>query len=514
MTSYRLVLALTVTAGFACGGRSSSSTWVEREAHHDDGHAMRSASRPQGQRQIDVASIDTLDEAAVVRALETIGDAAPAGRLALRVARLAYHRGEEGRARAWLARAANAADEPEIHDQLIALGRELARPPLNVKMIAVLLPLSGTFASIGSELRAAIELAPAAGATWLFLDTQGDVDGAVAAVETAVARGALGILGPVGEREAVASARAAALRGIPIALLAPSDGADPGAGVFRMVGSAADEARAVARLAANEHYPTVGVLAPRDDAGRDATEALAAEASRLGITVTAQGSYDPTGGGLEADVKQFLGLVPAKNPRLAAHLARYGKKGWTTFSPDIPYTLLYVPDRYDRGALVAAFLPYFGVELRTTEFPDPARLQRKHGGNMPQVVQLVGGAGWNHPSLPVRGGNAVQGALILDSFAGDRGGDVAVQFAAAFQQRTSRLPSSAAAQAYDAATVVANARAAAARAKEPDIALRAELARAKLDDGACGAAAMSAAGELEREPIVLEVQGDQLILAP
>ena len=63
-----------------------------------------------------------------------------------------------------------------------------------------------------------------------------------------------------------------------------------------------------------------------------------------------------------------------------------------------------------------------------------------HGGHMPQVVQLVGGAGWHHPSLPVRGGTSVQGALILDVFAGELGGDVAQQFAAAFQAKAGRPP--------------------------------------------------------------------------
>ncbi|HEU4734242.1 MAG TPA: ABC transporter substrate-binding protein, partial [Kofleriaceae bacterium] len=307
------------------------------------------------------------------------------------------------------------------------------------------------------------------------------------------------------------------LYGLPIALLAPADGADPGAGVFRAIRSAADEGRAVARLAAEDSFPTVGVLAPRDDVGEEAAEAFVEEAGRLGLQVTAQGSYDPTGGDVEPDVKAFLGLVPAQNPRLAEHLARHGKAGWTTFSPDVPYSLLYIPDRYDRAAIVAAFLPYYNVELRTTETPDPARIQRKHGGHMPQIVQLVGGAGWHHATLPVRGGAAVQGALIVDDFAGELGGDAALQFAAAFQQRTRRTPSTAAAQAHDAAALVAAARAEAeAHAGDRDrrAALRAALAHARLDDGACGPAAIGPDGELTRTPSVLEVQGDELVLVP
>jgi ABC-type branched-subunit amino acid transport system substrate-binding protein len=284
--------------------------------------------------------------------------------------------------------------------------------------------------------------------------------------------------------------------------------------VFRLAWSPADEGRAVARMAAADSFPTVAVLAPRDDVGGEAADAFVAAAKQAGLEVTAQGSYDPTGGDLQPEVKQFLGLVPAQNPRLAAHLAKHGAKGWATFSPDIPYSLLYIPDRYDRAAIVAAYLPYYNVELRTTEFPDTAMLARKHGGRIPQVVQLVGGAGWHHPSLPIRGGAAVQGALIVDPWAAELGGDVATQFAADFQQHAGRAASSAAAEAYDAATLIAAARAAAARAPDVRRALTVAIAHARLDDGACGSAVVGADGEIAREPSILEVSGDDLISAP
>jgi ABC-type branched-subunit amino acid transport system substrate-binding protein len=537
--------------GGACGARAPQPSWIEEDAPRvGERHAARPAGSPAAagdpaavaasppvavavdvdlaKLAADPARIDALDEPAVLAALGRAGTAAPAARLALRAARLAYHRGDAAQARAMVARGQAAAPAPPAPDdaavraELLALGARLAQPAVDPKQVAVLLPLTGRFAAIGAELRLAIQLAPAAGTSWLFLDTRGEADAAAAAVGEAIARGAIAILGPVGDREAIAAARAAALGGIPIALLAPADGADPASGVFRAVGSPADEGRAVARLAAAQGFPTVAVLAPRDDVGQEAADAFTAEARRQKLAVTAQGTYDPTGGNLEPDVKAFLNLVPARNPRLAAHLARHGKKGWTTFSPDIPFSLLYVPDRHDRAALVAAFLPYFGVELRTTELPDPARLAKKHGGNLPQIVQLVGGAGWNHPTLPVRGGAAVQGAMIVDVFPGALGADASAAFAAAFQQRSGRAPTAAAAEVHDAAALIARARAAAApaaarpgtHASDARAPMRAALARGRLDDGVCGPSAVGPDGELAREPIVLEVAGDQLILAP
>lgn len=506
----------------ACGSKPPPSTWVEKDTHgaqlgasHAEPDEPAPISITFDPTKLTEAQIDELDEPTIRGALDKLGDAAPAARVALRGARLAHHRGDDAVARSFVARAASAADLATVKPALDALAKSIAAPHVDPKIIAVLLPLSGRFSSIGVELKAAIQLAPAEGASWLFLDTKGEPDAAAAAVETAFAKGAVAILGPVGEREAIAAARAASLRSLPIALLAPADGADPSAGVFRVVDSPADEGRAVARIAAEDSFPTVGVFAPRDDVGQEAADAFVAEAKQLGLQVTAQGTYDPTGGNLEPDVKAFLNLVPATNPRFAEHVRRVGaKKAFTTFSPDVPYSLLYLPDRYDRAAIVAAFLPYFGVELRTQEFMDPTRLQKKHAGNIPQVVQLIGGAGWHHPSLPIRGGAAMQGALFIDAFAGELGADTGAVFAQAFQQRTNRTPTAAAAQAHDAAWLVARVRKEIAVNPEPRAAFRAAFAKAKLDDGACGPAAIGASGELERAPTVLEVSGDQLIVAP
>jgi ABC-type branched-subunit amino acid transport system substrate-binding protein len=499
----------------ACGPKVAPD-WIERDSHAQT-HQTHAGSATTTPAHVDLgkltpAVIDELDEVTAIAVVDQLGDHRPAARVAVRAARLAHHEGDDAQARALVARAASAADEPEVHAELVALGKELVDVPVDPAVVAVLLPLSGRFAAVGAELRAAIELVPAQ--TWVFLDTRGEPDGAAAAVETAVAKGAVAILGPVGAREAGAAARAAVLHRVPIALLGPDDGADPASGVFRLVTSPADEARAVAAFAKTESFPTVAVFAPRDDVGQDAADAFVAEAKRLGLRVTKQGTYDPTGGDVEPDVKDFLDLVPARNPELAEHLAKNPKHGWETFSPDIAFSMLYIPDRYDRAAIVAAFLPYYGVELRTTENPDPYKLRRKHGGHVPQVVQLVGGAGWHHPTLPTRGGAAVQGAMIFDTFAGDLGGDAATQFGAEFQRKTGRAPSSAAAETFDAATLVARARQAAASSRDPRAAFRAALARGKLDDGACGAATFDVDGEIVRHPIVLEVQGDELIVAP
>ncbi|MEZ4359511.1 MAG: penicillin-binding protein activator [Kofleriaceae bacterium] len=475
-----------------------------------DGGAAAAGDLEQALRAAPPSALGALERLAAARAR------APGGaRLSLHLARLWAHAGAWPRASAHLARAeaalaADPAPAPELARALAELQGRARVPAAATARVAVLLPLSGRFASIGAELRRAIEAAAPRG--WLFLDTAGVPDRAVDAVERAAAAGVAAILGPVGEREALAASRRAAQQGIPMALLAAGDGADPRLGVFRLVWSPQDEARAVARWAAANDFPTVAVLAPRDDVGELAAAAFVAEAQAVGLTVAARGQYDAVGGAVEQDVKAFLGLVPAQNPRLAAHLRRGGKRAWQTFVPDIPFSLLYVPDHADRAALVAAFLPYLNVELRTQDIMDPVQLRRKYRGVIPQVVQLVGGAGWNVPALAVRGGAAVQGAILFDVCAAQR--DETSQ--TIFDELTARLghtPTSAAAQAYDAARWLGAAIASLPAGAERG-AVRAALARAAREDGACGPLSLGPDGEVVREPAALLIEGEDLVISP
>ncbi len=364
MTATKRAL-LCVLVGFGACGPKPAPTWIEHEGSQT--HARNpnevtpppSGGRPDA-RAVDLAklspaTIDELDEATARAVVERLENAAPAAAVAMRAARLAHHRGDDATARDDLAHASTAADAAILKAPIAELAGELADTAVHPERVAVLLPLTGKYGAVGAELRAAIELAPAQGTRWLFLDTKGDPAGAIAAVDAAAKQGAIAILGPVGAREITAASRAAALHAIPIALLGPEDGADPAAGVFRLVGSPADEGRAVAQLAKTNNFGTVAVFAPRDDIGAEASEAFTTAAVQLGLQVVKQGSYDPTGGDVEPDVKQFLDLVPARNPELAEHLrrAKTTKLGWETFSPDITYSLLYIPDRYDRAAIVS-----------------------------------------------------------------------------------------------------------------------------------------------------------------
>lgn len=452
-----------------------------------------------------VAALPERELAALAARLPS--DRAPAGRMALRLAELARRAGDrEARAR-WLAVAQAAPDRDP--DATVALA---GRAAVDRAVIAVLLPLSGPHAAIGRELAAAIALAPPEGATALVLDTGGDPVGAARAVEAADAAGAVIALGPVGVRESEAARARAVELGLPLALLSPSD-PPPAPGQFGLLDSPATEAAQAAGVAAALGIGAVAVLAPRDEVGATAAAAFTAAAESLGLTVVARGDYALEARALGPDVKAFLGLDPTTNPRLAAHLRRYGKRGWSTFSPDVAFALLYIPDRYERAALVASFLPYYGVELHTEDFPDLSTLARKHGGRIPQVVQLLGSSGWHHPSLLTRGGPAVEGALVLEPCPLDVGDAGATEFVEAFRAAHRKAPSATAAAAADAWRLVTRAQ---ARAGGRDLraAVAAALMTVQVDDGACGESRVGADGRIDRTPAVLKVDAGEFLLEP
>jgi ABC-type branched-subunit amino acid transport system substrate-binding protein len=446
-------------------------------------------------------------------------DADAAQAVALRLALLSRHAGDLDGARRWLGRAGSGARAREV-----AAALDLDRPARPAQ-VAVLLPLSGRHARLGREMRPAIEVAAEGGAegesdrapvTLRFYDTRGDRSEAARQVARAAAEGAVGILGPVGQAEARAAAQRSIDHGVAIGLLAPDDvGAAPEVGVFRLWPSATWEAGEAARRAVELGHDAVAVLHPRDEQGAAQAEAFRHAAEAAGARVVASGDYDAGGAGLEADVKRFLGLDPARNERLRRHLRQRGAKGWKSFSPDVEFGLLYVPDQHRSAALVAAFLPYFNIEVRSADVMDTPSLRRKHGGRIPPVVQLLGSSGWYHAGLLSRGGAAVDGALVVVPCApitAEGASADASDFAERFETRAGHAPGPVAAQAHDAAALFFAAhQAALARSGDPRSDLTFALRRAALPDGACGPSRIAEDGQLERAASLLRVEAGDFV---
>ncbi|MCX5746029.1 MAG: hypothetical protein NT062_26420, partial [Proteobacteria bacterium] len=144
MTGSRARACSLAIAIAACGPKPTSA-WIEHDStpssqigrSHVEPTARLGTSPPVA---IDLTHPDTLDEASLATALAQLGERAPAGVLALRAARLAAHRGGDAEARAYLARAATAADAPGLRAEITTLAKLVASPPVDPAVgIAVLL---------------------------------------------------------------------------------------------------------------------------------------------------------------------------------------------------------------------------------------------------------------------------------------------------------------------------------------------------------------------------------------
>lgn len=495
-------------APLSCGGSKHQRTAPPDKKNDDDATAAMSTgelrealSRAGAEKRITELAViasalearGEMDEATLVKLIDSLGHAELA----------AFAKGA--------AKGTRTADLVARRTKMFAA--HVGRETKSGGRLAVLLPLSGPHAAIGNEFRAAIELASKdASVSVVFIDTKGTEEGAQAAVTAAASKHrARAILGPVGERESRAAAAKAALLGLSIGLLSPEEtGASPEAGIFRLWPSREHEAAEAAAIAVALGYSAPAVLAPRDELGAAAAKAFVEAAKKAGATQVRSGFYEPSATELEPDLKAFLGLVPLNNPRLRRHLRRKGrKKGWKSFSPDVDFDLLFIPDTYDRAALVAAYLPFFNVELRADEIVDTMSLRRKHGGRIPSVVQLMGSHEWHHPSLIARGGSAIEGALIVEACVGganeDYIDDDSARLATRLRRAIGRPPSRVASQAYDAAKLVFDRFRGGRRGS-------ALFVGAKSKTGACGPSFVDASGQLRRESVLLRVEGEELLL--
>ncbi len=431
----------------------------------------------------------------------------------LRLALVLHHQGDKRGVRRQLQRAKHS-ERLKIH--VDALHARLDPSPVDASKLAVLLPMSGKFAAIGEELWAGMSLAldPDSPAQVTVYDTKGTEEGAAIAVRQAARAGSLLAIGPAGRMESAAAARVAAVAELPIALLAPAtSGANAETGIFRLTLSPSFEAEQAAIVAVELGYRLLAVMTPRDALGREQTIAFVRMAHAAGAEVVSQGSYDPSGAKMEQDFKKFLEIEATVNKRYRRHLRTYGRKSWKSFTPILPFDFLYIPDTVERGTLAASYLPFFNVELRTHDDMSITRLRTKHRGLMPRVVQLMGGSSWLDPSLGIRGGAAVEGALVIGTCPGGHGMDLSARarsFADEFHRQQGRAPSLAALAANDAMNIVLQVRDWAAKhgGKRADAARA--MRNAQLRDGVCGTQTMHASGQIEGEIEVLRVEQGSL----
>jgi len=320
--------------------------------------------------------------------------------------------------------------------------QKTAPPPPPGFALGVAVPLSGEYAALGNAVLGAARVAVGEGGGRIIVrDTLGTPAGAIAAINDLAGDPAvLAVLGPVGQRESQAAARAAHRQGMPLFSLAGDARINVASDwVFRLNQSPGEQAAALAEAVRDElgEARRVGIFFPETSYGSQAALAFAERFSALGGQVTALASYP----GDTTDFRKALDTLVGKKMQLG-RAQRAGKKradrdGYLTIRGKavVDFDLLFIPDFHANIARLLAFLPGAG-------------LQNGDGGEG-VAVQLLGLSGWQGSSMRMSGALAA-GAIYSDIFAGDADGGRAQEFELLFEEKTGRLAVNLDAEVFDA----------------------------------------------------------------
>jgi branched-chain amino acid transport system substrate-binding protein len=305
--------------------------------------------------------------------------------------------------------------------------------------VALLVPLTGTYAAVGQALVNAAKLAlPDGGTPSLDVrDTGGTAAGAVAAAQAAIAAGDGIILGPLTSPEAHAVAPIANGAGV-AALAFTNDGTVATANVWPLGITPAQQVQRVMKDAADAGHNSFAALLPDSDFGHHLGAAITAQAASLGQSNPAVTFYEPGFGNINVAVKSvsdfadrgsaFAQIKKDEDEGTAQGRADADRLRHQPVAPP-PFNALFIGET-DPAILaeIANFLPYYFVG--------------------PGQVQFMGPTPWGAIASTIAGQVVYHGAIFA---APDPAG--AAGFDGRYTSAYGSAPPSVADVAFDAATI-------------------------------------------------------------
>lgn len=266
-------------------------------------------------------------------------------------------------------------------------------PTQFARRIAMVLPLSGQFGGVGSDLLDAATLAlfdiGGERMELVVADSKGTPEGAAAAVRQVLAARPDLIVGPLFAQEVSAAAPVAEQAGIPmIALSSDLTVAEPG--VYLLGIAPEQQIDRVVAHAAQQGFLRFAVLAPQNAFGRRMAGAMERAVAQSGGQVVQRAFYNPDGLGIEETVRE-LTRYKARQADLEAQIAELRLRGDEVSlaaierlqemeaAGTVSFDALLVPESGSLLREIAAWLGYYDVN--------------------PNQVRLLGMANWNDPSL-------------------------------------------------------------------------------------------------------------------
>lgn len=227
---------------------------------------------------------------------------------------------------------------------------------------ALLVPLSGQYASWGNALSNAAQLAMFEVGDDRFnlipVDTRGTAEGAQAAIRLALAQGADIVLGPLFSHEVKAAAGTAREQSVPM-LAFTTDRSAVGTGVYGLGIMPNPQVNRVVAHARASGFERIALLAPANEYGQAVAEALKAAVLANGARLAKMEFYDPNAQDHSALVKRFT--------EYDARIAHRPKDSAEPAAPP-PFDALLLPDSGTRLRGMAALVTYYEVDPAQVKF--------------------------------------------------------------------------------------------------------------------------------------------------
>lgn len=379
--------------------------------------------------------------------------------------------------------------------------------------IGCLLPLSGPFAIYGQEVLNGIQLGMGLFSEFeentalelIIEDTAGDSQQTVLQLEKlATENRVVAVVGPLASKPAAAASQKAEELGVPIITLTQREGITAeGDMVFRNFLTPHKQMKTLLQRAmAEKGLSRFGILYPDNRYGQYFMNLFWDQLESQGGYVTAVESYDPEETDFAVQIKKMVGLYYPRPEPLAQILEVLNyppdelEGGEIEPHPDeepepiADFDAVFIPDNYQRVALIAPQFPYYSVFNMT----------------------FLGTSLWQSPELIDLAGDYLQGAVFPSGFFAGVDREDVETFVHRYRENFESEPGILAATGYDTVTLLKHV------LSQNAIASRRDLHKALMNDkgfyGVTGELSFDQEREVEKEPLLLTVRGSRLVPLP
>ncbi len=391
-----------------------------------------------------------------------------------------------------------------------------ARLKVRPNVIGCLLPLSGPFAMYGQEVLDGLELGldifgeggeGAPSLKFVIRDTKGELAVAIDAIrELAEEERAIVALGPLISKVAEGVVVKAQEFGMPIVTFSQSEGiTSTGGMVFQNCLTAEDQLRALIDKAMGEMgLKRFAILYPANAYGRYFMDKLWDKVEARGGMITAVESYEPRDTDFGTQIKKMVGLfyprpesetIEEEEGELEEGQAELGGEDEAREEkqrPIIDFDAVFIPDSYERAALIGSQLAYYDVV----------------------GVRLLGTDLWNSPGLIEIGGEYVRGALFPSGFFPGSGYKGVDSFVDRYRGSFGKEPGLLAAIGYDTMRIIKDILVEGKDTIRTREDFRVALAAYEGLDGVTGSMVFDENRTAKRDPLLLTVVGTHFLPMP